>query len=128
MADRHTLEPWILLLQAHERVDDLRGRAAEVGAAVGRFLDRGQAGVGRLLRIGHHIDLLWRERADQAQWTEHLEVLFEVPRGGFDRFFLRRGELEVESDAEPLAQLGLASCPATGVAGGLDDATPRPAL
>jgi len=128
MADRHALEPRIIFLHAHEGVDDLRGGAAEVGATAGRLLDRGEAGVRRPLRIGHHIDLLLGERADQAQGPEHLEVLLEVPRGGLDGFLLRRGDLEVESDAEPLAQLGLAPGPAEGVAVALDDGTHGPAL
>src|SRR2546422_5092785 len=128
MADRHALEPRILFLHAHECVDDLRGGAAEVGATAGRFLDRGEAGVRRTLRIGHRSDLLLGERTDQAQGPEHLEVLFEVPRGGLDGLLLRRGELEVESDAESLAQLGLPPSSEAGVAVALDDGTHGPTL
>src|SRR5207244_8020486 len=128
MTDRHALEPRILLLQVHQRVDDLLRRAAEGGAASVRFVDRGQAGVGCFFRVGHRIDLLLRQRADQPQWTEHLEVLFEISRGGFDGLFLRRGELEVESDAQPFAQLGRAPGAAVRIAVGLDDATHRSAL
>ena len=50
----------------------------------GRFLDGGQAGVRRPLRIGHRVDLRLGQRADQPQRPEHLEVLFEVSGGGLD--------------------------------------------
>src|SRR5438093_6688406 len=128
MADRHALEARIVFLHAHECVDDLRWGAAEVGATADRFLDRGEAAVRRQLRISHRIDLLLGERTDQAQGPEHLEVLFEIPRGGLDGRLLRRGELEMESDAEPLAKLGLAPGPAARVAVALDDGTHGPTL
>src|SRR5206468_7751949 len=91
-------------------------------------LDRGEARVRRSLGIGHRVDLLLGHRAHQTQRPEHLEVLFEVPRGGLDGFVLRRGELEVESDAEPFAQRRVAPRPAISIAVALDDGMHRPAL
>ena len=83
------------------------GDAAQEAAGVHRVLDARQLGGRRALGIAHDLDLLVGERAHEPQLAEHLHVLLVVFRRLADALLAAVGHVEVEAEAQPLAELDL---------------------
>ena len=85
--------------------DQVVAVAAQEAAGFDRILDTRELGARRARGIAHDLDLLLGERAHQAQLAEHLEVFLVIFRRFLHALFAVVRHVEVETEAQPLAQL-----------------------
>src|SRR6202795_3961033 len=127
LPDVDDLETGVLVLDLHQLLRDLLGRADQPRAGLDGIAKGRQVGLTGPLRVGDRLDLLGGEAGHEPERREHLDVLLEERRRFLDPLVDAVGDVERKADAEVAAQLGLASGAGARLAEGVDDLLIGPA-